>query len=72
MKRPFRLYNAVTKKNLPHRNFHYKNNAHNAALVETRWAHVGSIFEVITTQGIMHGQYVRGVNDIKFFKGVGE
>ena len=68
--RPFRLYNADTKKFQSHRCFKIKQNAHLGALMQIRWAKVGTTLEVVDLSiGKMHGQYTRGVNDIKFLKG---
>lgn len=68
--RPFRLYDAETKKFQPHRNYKIKQNAHLGALMQIRWAKVGTTLEVVDLSlGRMHGQYTRGVNDIKFLKG---
>ena len=69
-KRPFRLYNANSKTYLPWRNFKHAQRAHVGAMIDVRWAHVGTVIEVIdVAHGRMVGQYKRGVNDIKFLKG---
>ena len=70
MKRPFRLYDSKTKKFLFGRNYGYKERAHIGALIQVRWAAVGTVIEVIDASiSKMIGQYKRGVNDIKFMKG---
>ena len=69
-KRPFRIYNATTKKFLPWRCYKHVRNAHMGAMVDCRWAAVGHTLEVVDVSIMqMHGQYRRGTNDIKFFKG---
>jgi len=68
--RPFRLYDAVTKKYVRYRNYKVKDNAHIGALIQARWAAVGTTLEVVNFhKGTLIGQYTRGVNDIKFLKG---
>ena len=71
MKRPFRIYDSKTKKNLPHRAYVHFKNVHIAALVQARWANVGTAevtLEVISTEGAAYGQYKRGVHGITFYK----
>lgn len=68
MKRPFRLYNANTRTFLPWRFYRHLRNAHMGALVEVRWAKVGTTLEVIDVSSGNHtrGSYTRGVNQVYF------
>ena len=68
MKRPFRIYDSNTKKNLPWRCYVHFNNAHIGALIQARWASIGTTLEVIDTEGGAFGSYKRGVNGITFAK----
>jgi len=69
--RPFRLYNAKTKKYMPWRCYKHFRNAHIGALIEARWApHVGAVIEVVdVSKGRMVGQYRRGLTSVIFSKG---
>ena len=68
MNRPFRIYDSSTKRNLPWRCYKIFQNAHIGALIQARWAKVGTTLEVIDTEGGAFGQYKRGVNGITFTK----
>lgn len=66
-KRPYRLWDAKEKHQVPHRYFGDPKNAHMAALVEARWARIGYTIEVFNTaNGRLLGQYTRTVNTIEF------
>ena len=68
--RPFRIYDALEQSWLRWRYYSDSRRAHIGALIEIRWAKVGTTFEVVdVSTGKMIGQYRRGVNDIKFLKG---
>ena len=68
--RPFRIYDSKTKEFLRWRYYSDSRRCHIGALIEIRWAEVGSVYEVIDVSiGRMIGQYKRGVHDIKFLKG---
>lgn len=65
--RPFRLWNASSKKNLAHRCYKIRPNAHIGALIECRWAAVGHTIEVYNvTTGKLLGQYTRTPTAIDF------
>jgi hypothetical protein len=65
--RPFRLWDAQEKKPLRWRYYVHKEKAHIAALIEVRWAAVGTTIEVYNaTSGKLLGQYTRKVNRITF------
>ena len=68
MKRPFRIYDSKTKKNLRSRCYSIFRNAHVSALIHCRWGKVGDVLEVVDTNGGMYGQYKRGVSGITFTK----
>ena len=68
-KRPFRIWDARAKKNLPHRCYATERAAMNGALIEVRWAAVGESLEVYDiTTGSLICQYTRKVNTIAFTK----
>ena len=65
--RPYRLWDANAKKALRWRCYSDPKRAHMGALIECRWAKVGTTVEVYnSSNGRLLGQYGRGVNDIKF------
>lgn len=67
--RPFRLYNATAKESVAMRWRYYvhKRNAHIGALVEARWAKVGTTIEVVDIRnGKVDGSYTRHVNHIGY------
>lgn len=67
--RPFRLYDAVEKTFLGHRCYVHKQNAHIGALIEARYAKIGTTIEVIDISvGRMIGQYTRRVNTVTFLR----
>jgi hypothetical protein len=47
MTRPYRLYDAKEKSFLRWRYYKHPKSAHRAALVELRWAKVGTVIEVV-------------------------
>ena len=68
--RPFRLWDANAKAQLRLRYYADKRRAHNAALVETRWAAVGvtiEVFDVRTAK--LLGQYTRRPTTVTFVNG---
>ena len=68
--RPFRLYSANEKSFYRWRYYSDDKRAHMGALIECRWAKVGTVIEVIDVSiGKMIGSYRRGVNDIQFMRG---
>ena len=68
--RPFRLWDAVNRKNLRWRNYADKTRAHMGALIEVRWLPIGSSIEVYDCRtGMLLGQYTRSVDSIRFTEG---
>src|SRR3954469_23383512 len=66
-RRPFRLWDAVNKKNIQWRYYADKKRAHIAALIEARWLPVGASIEVYDCRtGKLLGQYTRRVDSIRF------
>lgn len=66
-KRPFRLWDAQRRKNMPWRAYGSARNAHNAALLEVRWAALHESIEVYDVRtGRLHGQYTRRVDSVFF------
>lgn len=67
--RPFRLWDARARAPLRWRYYKHKAHAHNGALVEARWAKVGTTIEVVDVRyGRMLGQYTRTVDSIAFLE----
>lgn len=65
--RPYRLWDGNEKVALRWRYYSKPKNAHMGALIEARWAKVGTTIEVINIEtGKMLGQYTRHVNNITF------
>jgi len=65
--RPFRLWDAKESSWLPHRFYSDLHRAHIGALIEARWAKIGTCIEVIDVhKAKMKGQYLRRVNDLQF------
>jgi hypothetical protein len=65
--RPFRLWDAKLKKNLRWRYYSTAQRAHLGALIECRWAPVGTVIEVYNVIGArFHGQYKRTPNSVQF------
>lgn len=65
--RPFRLWDAVNRKNYRWRNYADPKRAHMGALIEARWAPIGSTVEVYDCRtGRLLGQYTRRVDSIRF------
>jgi hypothetical protein len=68
--RPFRIWNALDKQQLRWRYYSDKRHAHIGALIEARWAAVGTTLEVFDIRtGRLMGQYTRKVNTIAFMGG---
>lgn len=66
-KRPFRLWDARKKRQVQWRCYSDAKRAHNAALMETRWANVGDTIEVFDIRtGALLGQYTRKVASVGF------
>jgi hypothetical protein len=53
-KRPFRLWDAINKHDMPHRYYVHEQNALNGALLEAAWAHVGTSIEVYDCRTAKH------------------
>ena len=69
-KRPFRIWDADAKKDLPYRYYAIKANAHNAALIEVRWSKVGVTLEVYDKRTAkLLGTYSRKLHTIAILKG---
>ncbi len=69
-KRPYRLWDAKEKQELRWRYYSIPRNAHIGALIEARWAKVGTTIEVINIDtGRMVGQYTRHPTTVSFLKG---
>jgi len=67
IKRPFRLWDAKEKAAMRWRYYAGPHNAHQGALLETRWAAVGSCIEVYDARtGKLLGQYKRRQHTIDF------
>src|SRR5689334_19158197 len=65
--RPCRLWDAQGKRVIAHRYFADPKRTHMAALIECRWAKIGTTIEVINSDtGRLLGQYTRRVNGIEF------
>jgi hypothetical protein len=65
--RPYRLWNAQEKKPVLYRYYKHRTNAHHGALIDARWAKVGTTIEVYNAQtGNLVGQYTRRVHTITF------
>jgi len=68
--RPFRLWDAKAKKQMPHRFYLDLRRAHMGALIEARWAEVGVCIEVFDiTKGKLRGQYTRTRDSVQFAEG---
>ena len=67
MKRPYRLWNGNEKVALRWRCYSDPKRAHMGALIEARWAKVGTTVEVINIEtGKMLGQYTRRIGNVTF------
>ena len=65
--RPYRLWDAVEKRALRWRYYSDPKRAHMGALIEARWASVGTTIEVYNAQnGRLLGQYTRRATSIDF------
>ena len=68
--RPFRLWDPKLKQQYQWRNYAHKRNAHIGALIEARWAPIGTTIEVFDMRtGRLLGQYTRKVNTVAFIGG---
>jgi hypothetical protein len=66
-KRPYRLWDAVTKAPVRWRCYAYPRNAHMGALIEARWGKPGYAVEVYDIRtGALLGQYTRTPTSVKF------
>lgn len=64
--RPFRLWDAVKKRNVRWRNYATRKRAELGALIETRWARVGDQYEVYDCRtGRAFVQYVRTPTSVR-------
>ena len=64
--RPFRLWDAKHKRNVPHRCYMHLRNAHNGALLEVRWSVVAASIEVYDIRtAALHGVYTRRIDGIE-------
>src|SRR5262245_43253585 len=65
--RPFRLWDAVARRNLRWRNYKDPRAAHLGALIECRWSAIGHSIEVYDVRtGRLLGQYTRRVHAVQF------
>jgi len=68
--RQFRLWDAQAKRPMRWRCYKHRENAHNGACLEMRWAVVGAVIEVYSAStGRLLGQYCRGIDVIYFTEG---
>ena len=69
-KRPYRIWDAVSKKHVVGRNYSIRENALNGAPILVKWAKPGSAYEVYNFQtGRLIAQYVRKPTSILFVRG---
>src|SRR5262245_52364576 len=69
VKRPFRLWDSVLKREVRWAYFLNLRHAHMRALCEAAWSNGDSTFEVYDTRnGGLRGQYKRHGQDIKFWR----
>lgn len=69
-KRPFRIWDSVEKREVPHRCYSSDRRALDQALLIVRWEKVGRTLEVFDIRtGKWLGTYARGINSISFSKG---
>lgn len=67
--RPYRLYDAMAKRPLPHYHYLHVQNAQLGALKLMHWIAIGASIEVINVHtGTLVAQYTRKVNTIWFFE----
>jgi hypothetical protein len=65
--RPFRLWDTKNKRQMQWRYYAHKHNAHIGALIEARWAEVGTTIEVFDVRyGRLVGQYTRKLHTVAF------
>ena len=65
--RPYRLWDANAKCSMRWRYYAKPQSAHMGALIEARWAKVGTVIEVYNTlNGRLLGQYTRRPTSIDF------
>lgn len=68
--RPYRLWDAKARAQVRYRYYSDLKRAHMGALIETRWAQVGTTIEVFNAHSArLLGQYTRGVNAVRFSNG---
>ncbi len=53
-KRPYRLWDAIAKHDMPHRYYAHQQNALNGALLEAAWAKVGTSIDVYDCRTARH------------------
>lgn len=69
VKRPYRIWNAITKSHCQGRQYASTRNAQDGALLMIRWERVGAALEVYNIiTGRCIGQYVRKPNSIAMYK----
>lgn len=69
-KRPIHLWDAIANKAMRWRYYVGQHNAHNGALIECRWAKIGTVIELLNREnGRVLGTYIRGVNGVGFKPG---
>lgn len=67
-KRPYRLWDAEKKQHLRWRYYASPKKAHMSALIEARWAEVGTVIEVYDARNAaLLGQYRRTPTSVAFF-----
>ncbi|HQR42032.1 MAG TPA: hypothetical protein PLX97_05095 [Gemmatales bacterium] len=65
--KPIRIWDAKAKKHCAGRYYKYHRNAHDGALLMSRWAKVGQTLEIIDARtGKLLGQYTRKLNSISY------
>ena len=68
--RPYRLWDSKKKQDLRWRYYSDHVRAHNAALIEVRWAKIDEVIEVYNClSGRLLGTYKRNLNSISYTKG---
>ena len=66
-KRPYRLWDAEAKEQMRWRYYSDPKRAHMGALIEARWAKVGTTIKVFNAEnGRLLGQYRRTANSVEF------
>lgn len=69
--RPYRLWNAATRKHMPYRCYKHKRNAHNGALIDAWWElSVGESIEVVDVRyQKLLGTYTKRVGGVDYREG---